>query len=116
MFRLDGENPVILQWAVVSQLQTLYRTNVYTSAIGIFKNKHGMIVFSFLTVGNGLSLSKFSFIGLSGLMEGLSKCSVKGVWRKVCMTFLLPNQLGAGVACYAFKVLSAQTDPQQFKV
>lgn len=77
----------------------------------------GMIVFSFLTVGNGLSLSKFSSIGLSGLMEGLSKCSGKGVWRKVCVTsFLLPNQLGAGVAFYAFKVLSAQTDPQPFKV
>lgn len=76
-----------------------------------------MIVFSFLTVGNGLSLSKFSSLGLSGLMEGSSKCSGQGVWRKVCVTsFLLPNELGEGVAFYAFKVLSAQTDPQQFKV
>lgn len=59
-----------------------------------------MIVFSSLTVGNGLSLSKFSSIGL---LEGLSKCSGKGVWRKVSVTFLLPVQLGAGVAFYAFK-------------
>lgn len=73
----------------------------------------GTIVFSSLTVGNGLSLSKFSSIGL---LEGLSKCSGKGVWRKVSVTFLLPIQLGAGIAFYAFKILSAQTDPQQFKV
>lgn len=73
-------------------------------------------VFSLLTVGNGLSLSKFSSIGISGLMEGSSNCSGKGVQRKICVTFLLPNQLGAGVAFYAFKVLSAQTDPQQFKI
>lgn len=32
------------------------------------------------------------------------------------MTFLLPEQLRAGVAFYAFKVLSAQADPLQFKV
>lgn len=32
----------------------------------------GTVVFSFLTVGNGLSLSKFSFIGL---LEGFSKWS-----------------------------------------
>lgn len=74
------------------------------------------IVFSLLTVGNGLILSKFSSIDISGLMEGSSNCSSKGVWRKICVTFLLPNQLGAGVALYAFKVLSAQTDPQQFKI
>lgn len=44
-------------------------------------------------------------------------CSGKaeGVRREGYVTsFLLPNQLRAGgVALYAFKVLSAQTDPQQ---
>lgn len=39
----------------------------------------GTIVFSFLTVGNGLSLSKFSCIGL---LEELSRCSGKGVGGK----------------------------------
>lgn len=61
----------------------------------------GTIVFSFLTVGNGLSLSKFSFIGL---LEELSQCSGEGVGRKVCVTSLLPKELRAGVVFYAFKV------------
>lgn len=56
-----------------------------------------------------------SFTGLSGQMEGSSECSGKGAWREEYATSsLLPNQLGAGgVALYAFKVLSTQTDPQQ---